>query len=366
MTIGGLLRYQSAACGWVGSPLYEELLGRAAEDFERGGPTAAVLAGHEDDPKDSALALRLMGAVHRLVLEGAAPELAERYRSDDGDPERTWTAFRATLEERFGELRSLVERPVQTNEVGRCAALLAGFLGVSKRTGLPLRMLEVGASAGLNLRWSAYRYEAGGFAWGPADSPMRIEFELEGGPIPDLAEAPVAERLGCDASPLDPGSEEDRLTLLSYIWPDQLVRMERMRAACELAAELPATVERGRAVEWTGERLAESASGRATVVYHSVVMQYLSEAERDAFRRILEEAGARATAGAPLAWLRMEPDGRRAALEITTWPGGEEIRLGSAGYHGTPVEFSGGFPGWGGRGFRVRIESCDLRKAMLK
>ena len=320
-TIGGLLRYQSAACGWVGSPLYEELLGRAADDFERGGPTASVLAGHEDDPKDSALALRLMGAVHRLVLEGAVPELAERYRSEDGDRERTWKAFRAVLENRREQLRTMVERPVQTNEVGRCAALLAGFLGVSGGTGLPLRMLEVGASAGLNLRWSAYRYEAGDFAWGPADSPMRIAFELEGGPMPELAEAPVAERLGCDASPLDPGSEEDRLTLLSYIWPDQRIRMERMRAACELARELPATVERGRAVEWTGERLAEVSSGRATVVYHSVVMQYLSDAERDSFRRLVEEAGARATADTPLAWLRMEPDGKRAALDMTTWPG---------------------------------------------
>ena len=194
-TIPGLLRFQSEACRWVGSPLYEALLAGAAADHEAGGPTRPLLEGHEDDPKDSALALRMMGAVHRLVLEGEAPALAERYRATDGDDELTWRVFRATLEERLADLRPLLERPVQTNEVGRCAALLPGFLDVAARTGLPLRLLEVGASAGLNLAWSEYRYESGGFAWGPEGSPVRIHFELSGGEIaPGAAEvAPIAD-----------------------------------------------------------------------------------------------------------------------------------------------------------------------------
>ena len=337
-TIEGMLRFQSAACGYVGSPLYAGLLDRAADDFESAGPTRRVLAGHERDPKDSALALRLMGAVHRLVLEGAAPELAERYGAADGDGERNWTAFRAVLEERAERLGPLVERPVQTNEAGRCAALLPGFLAVASSSGLPLRLLEVGASAGLNLRWSAYRYETGGFSWGPADSPLRIAFEVDGGTMPPPTAASVAERVGCDASPVDLETEDGRLTLLSYTWPDQPLRMERLRAAFELARTLPAPVERANAVEWAGERLAEPAPGRATVVYHSVVMQYLSEAEREEFRRVVEAAGARARDDAPVAWLRMEPDGERAAVRITTWPGGEERLLARAGYHGTPVD----------------------------
>jgi hypothetical protein len=205
-TVEGWLRYQSFACGHVGSPLYEDILARAADDFEARGPTWRLLAGHDNDPGGSALALRLMGAVHRLVLEGSAPGLAERYAATDGDGERTWEAFRATLEERLAELRPLIERPVQTNEVGRCAALLPGFLTVAERSGLPLRMLEVGTSAGLNLGWSEYRYEAEGFAWGPADSPLQIVFELSGGEIPAVP-ATVAERAGCDAAPVDPTTQ---------------------------------------------------------------------------------------------------------------------------------------------------------------
>jgi hypothetical protein len=339
-SIEALLRFQSGACGNLGSPLYEDLLRRAADDFEQGGPTAAVLAGHESDPRGSALPLRLMGAVHRLTLDGAAAELAERYRAGDGDGERTWLAFRTVLAEHADELRELIERPVQTNEVGRCAALLPGFLEVAAATGLPLRLLEVGASAGLNLRWDAYRYEAPGFAWGPPTSPLRIEFEVDAGEMPDPAPAVVAERRGCDPSPLDPADEDARLTLLSYLWPDQEVRLARMRAALELARELPAEVERGTAAGWIAARLAEASPGSATVVYHSVVMMYLPAAEREEFETAIGDAGARASEEQPLAWLRMEPAGERAEVRLKRWPSGEDRHLAYAGYHGNPVDLA--------------------------
>jgi hypothetical protein len=333
------LRFQSVACGALGSPLYEDLLRRAADDFEAGGPTRSILEGHEEDPGGSALALRMMGAVHRLVLEGRAEELAERYESGDGDGERTWSAFRAALVEHRDELASSIERPVQTNEVGRCAALLPGFLAVAAGTGLPLRLLEVGASAGLNLRWDAYRYEAGGFSWGPAGSQLTIEFELTGGSIPSV-EAVVGGRRGCDAAPVDSQSEEGRVTMLAYVWPDQAVRMERMRAAIEVARRLPATVERQSAPGWAAERLAEPSPGLATVVYHSIVMQYLTPDERKEFEATVLEAGERASAEAPLAWLSMEPAGGWADVHLKTWPGGEGRLLARVGYHGTPVDLS--------------------------
>ena len=45
---------------------------------------------------------------------------------------------------------------VQTNDVERCRALLPGFLEVARHTGLSLQLLEIGASAGLNLRWDHF------------------------------------------------------------------------------------------------------------------------------------------------------------------------------------------------------------------
>ncbi len=332
-----LLRFQANACGYLGSPLYRDLLDRAAAEVQAGGPVWEVLRGHENDPGGSALVLRLMGAVHRLVLAGELPELAALYADPERDPLATWRAFAAALEQRSEELRRLTELPVQTNEAGRCAALLPGFLAVATAIGLPLRLLELGSSAGLNLRWDRYRYLAEGFAWGPAGSPLTIEFESLGARLPD-GEATVAERRGCDPAPVDPTTAEGRLTLLAYIWPDQRHRTERALAAIEVARATPVRVDRAGAVEWLAAHLAEPRPGLATVVFHSIVIQYLTEAERSALTALLRVAGERADARAPLAWLRMEPAGERADLHLTIWPGGEERRLGSAGYHGDPVE----------------------------
>jgi hypothetical protein len=332
-----LLRFQADACGYLGSPLYCDLLGRAADEVVAGGPVWEVLRGHENDPGGSALVLRMMGAVNRLVLAGELPELATLYADPARDSQATWRAFAAALVERTEDLRELLLLPVQTNEVGRCAALLPGFLTVAAATGLPLRLLELGASAGLNLRWDRYRYAAAGFAWGPKDSALTIEFEALGA-RPPATDATVAERRGCDAAPVDPESDEGRVTLLAYLWPDQALRVERTLVAIEVARRTPLTIDCAAAVEWLGVRLAEPRPGLATVVFHSIVAQYLSESERRALAALLRVAGERADARAPLAWLRMEPAGERAELRLTTWPGGEERRLGSAGYHGNPVE----------------------------
>ncbi len=332
------LRYQAEACERLGSHLYAALLSRAAEDLEAHGPAWEVLRGHEGDPVGSALVLRLMGAVNRLALTGVEPALADIYAKPDSDPEAAWGEFRAVLERNAAELRQLIQLPVQTNEVGRSSALLLGFLTVAVETGLPLRLLEVGASAGLNLRWDSYRYRAGGFAWGPADSPLTIDFELLGGRFPSERQIRVNERLGCDASPLDPASPDDRVTLFAYIWPDRPERVERMRTALALAAGHPVSIDHESAAPWTERRLAEARPGEATVLYHSLVSQYLDEGELQAFQGHIEDASQRAHDEAPLAWLRMEYAGDRAELRLTTWPGGKDRLLARVGYHGTPVE----------------------------
>lgn len=338
------LRLQAGHCRRLGSDLYADLLQRAAADVEVGGPVAAVLAGHENDPPDSMLALRLMGAVHRRVLEGALPELEAHFCGGaipfshlPAAGEGAWPTFRRALSEDVGAIRALLDRPVQTNEVGRCAALLPGFLSIAAETGLPLRLLEVGASAGLNLRWDRYRYRAGGFAWGDPGSPVELRFQLDG-EAPAVVKAEVSERRGCDRAPIDPGSEDGRLTLLSYLWPDQVKRWQRVRGALDLAAEIPVAIDRAAAADWIRRQLAERAEGQATVVFHSIVMLYLSAEERLEFERLVEEAGRRATATAPLAWLRMEADGDRAAVRLRSWPGGEDRLLARASYHGDEVD----------------------------
>lgn len=336
--IAGQLQWQADACRMIGSPLYAGLMERAAEDVRAGGPTAEILHGHENDPRFSVLGLRLLGAVNRLVLTGREPALADAYAV--GHVSEAWERLLDVLRRNAEELRDSLQQPVQTNEVGRCAALVFGFLAVAGETGLPLRLLEIGASAGLNLRWDRFAYAADGFAWGAADSPLRLEFELEGA-TPELpSSVEVAERRGCDANPIDATTPEGRLVLLSFVWPDQPERIARIEAALEVASQEPVTLERETASTWARRTLAEAAPGQATVIYHSIVSQYLSDEERAALFDGIREAGERAAAEAPLAWLRMEPADDRANLELTVWPGGEDRLLARVGYHGSPVELS--------------------------
>jgi hypothetical protein len=342
------LRWQAGWCQRLGSPLYAALLGHAADDVEQGGAAWEVLAAAGAPARMGELfrggpALQLMGAVHRLVLEGRAPRLARFYPSVGGsaDPEAAAPVLIETIAAHAAELPELMARPIQTNEVGRSAALLVGFLAVARDTGLPLRVLEIGASAGLNLRWDHYRYTSAIGAWGDPGAPVVIADAFAGDAPPLDIRPEVAERRGCDPAPLDPASEDTRRTLLSYTWPDQERRFSQLRAALELAPSDPVEVERAGAVEWLHDALAEPRPGVATVVFHSVVLPYLGEQGIADLWRTLEAAAGRARADAPLAWLSLEAGEDLAAVRLMTWPGGEARLLAHASFHGPPVRWVG-------------------------
>jgi len=335
------LRTQAEWARKLGSPLYRALLTEAAADVEAGGPCWRVLEGRGDEKSYMALALQLMGAVHWLVLEGKAPELAAFYPSAGGSRplEEAWPAFRGTVEQSVKELRQLVLHPVQTNEVARSCGLLGGFLLVARETGLPLRLLELGASAGLNLRWDQYWYQAGTNDWGDPQSPIRFESAFSEGEPPFDVAPRIIERAGCDPNPLDPNAPQTELTLASFIWADQVARFERLRAALPIARRIPARVDAASAGEWLGPQLSMDAPGAATLVFHSVVMDYLAAGERDRVRELIHEAGERAVPAAPVAWLRMERGGEQAEVRLTQWPGGEDRLLATCAFHGPPVRW---------------------------
>ena len=335
------LRDQEASCAEMGSPLYAGLLARAARDVESGGPVLDVLAPHVAPGRGGALALRFLAAVHRLVLTGRAEALARFYPSAGGtaDVDAAWAALRTLLATDGDRVSALTARPCQTNEVGRAAALMFGFLEVAARTRRPFRLLEVGASAGLNLRWDRFRYGGGGAGWGPRDSPVDLDGLWADAPAHAGLAIEVIERRGCDPRPLDPASAEDQLALRASVWADQTARFARLTGALALAATVPATVDAASVDAWIPERLREVHPGTVAVVYHSVVDEYLTDEARRTFHGALAEAGARATAEAPLAWVRVEPADavRQHAVTLTLWPGGETRPIALSGAHGTNV-----------------------------
>ena len=153
-------RRQAESCAELGSPLYAELLGRLADDIEAGGPTAEILRGHEDDPGRSALSLRLLGSVHRLVLERRAGALGAYYPSVGGtwEPDGGTAAFLALLEKEPDAVREWLDQPPQTNEVGRASALIGGLLHLPVEHRAPVRLFEIGSSGGLNLLADRFEY----------------------------------------------------------------------------------------------------------------------------------------------------------------------------------------------------------------
>ena len=139
----------------------------------------------------------------------------------------------------------------------------------------------------------------------------------------------------------DATTDEGRLTLRSFVWPDLTERFRRLDGAIEVAKEVPAVVDRADAPEWVAAQLARPVAGCTTVVMHSIVLQYLSKEGRRALTGAFAEAGRRATEDAPVAWLRMEPGRDGAEVRLTSWPGGEERLMAISGYHGPPIRWVG-------------------------
>src|SRR5262245_58763942 len=280
-----LLRYQARECEVIGSLLYARVLDGVLDDVAAGGVCAAILGPRAGDSVNTALPLRFLGSVHRQVLEGRAPVLAAHYPSVGGTPGPSLVAdFLATVAELRPEIEARIEDGVQTNEVGRAALLVGGYTEAARRSGLPLRVLEVGASAGLNLRWDRFWYDTGVTTFGDPDSGVRFVGWWEGEPAarPDLAGgAAVAAREGCDRAVVGPTTEAGRNTVRAYLWPDQTERYARLEAALDIAASVPASVVSADLAEWLEDRLASPVPGLATVVVHSIVWQYVSRESRD-------------------------------------------------------------------------------------
>ena len=315
----GIIRIYQLACSGMGSPFYADLLERMAADVVADGPVGRFLVEQLDSSYEDAVPLRFLGGVHRLVLAGQAPELAARFPSVGGDCDAaaTWPALLGALDAHADPIRDALTRPPQTNEVGRSAALVGGFLAVARDTGLPLRVLEVGSSAGLNLRFDRYWYESDGVSYGDPASPVRFRGLWAGGHPPFDAPITIAERRGCDRDPIDAGAEDGRLTLLSYVWPGQTERFTMLRAALDVARDVPVAIDRADIPTWLARQLNEPVPDRATVVFHSIVWQYLTNDERATAETVLASAGDRATtdraAGVVAARTFTRPHAHRAA-----------------------------------------------------
>jgi hypothetical protein len=271
---GDYRRFAEAASGGS-SPLYATLSVAAADDD-------LVLDLLESLPADRRQPMLLFGAMAFLSGAPAGPdELHARIR-DDGD------RIRETMLARF----------TQTNEPGRCAALITALGDIEG----PVGLVEVGSSAGLCLYPDRYSYEFDGRPVG-GRSTVHLTCTTTG-PVPVPERLPdVVARVGIDRNPLDPADPDDRAWLRALIWPgpNAAPRLERLDAAAEIAAREPATVLTGDLVDLLPAALERLPADCTPVVFHTAVLIYLERARRQEFAELVRSTGVR--------WIAQESGG---------------------------------------------------------
>lgn len=326
------------------SHLYAVLMRQLASDWESGGPVREICSGWEDAPRGCVVQLRLLAGLFRIVLSDRAPQLVGFYPCLGGREPATdaWPAVRGVLRTHVEELHEALQIAPQTNEVGRSAALLVAVFDAVRRSGLSkVRLLEPGASAGLNLLVDRFRFADRGWSFGPRDSPVVIVDSVVGHVEPVPFE--VVERRGCDLFPVDPLSPQGRLRLRSFVWPFHVERHERLSAALQVAAREPVQVDAAPAGEWLDRQLAAGVPDDVlTVVWQSITEQYWSAAETTRVRAVVSAA----VRGGRVAHVSMEyPEraGEASAELVVSGPGTSATRrLGRVADHGIPVTLAAG------------------------
>ncbi|MCY7316037.1 MAG: DUF2332 family protein [Rubrivivax sp.] len=342
---------QQRWCLGNGAPFSGRVLGAAARWLhENRAPhdRLAAIAAIADDPAAAAVPLRLLAGLHQLALQGLQPwSTLWPPAAAPADDKALQAAVALAFVAQGGTLQRALAWPPQTNEVQRSAVLLPGLLHIAQRTGLPLALMEIGASAGLNLWADCHRLQTDAWAWGRADAPLVLQPGWRG-PAPQGLSGvalDIRRRAACDVQPIDLAAAGEDLLLESYVWADQPERLQRLRIAIGVARTQMAvqnvSVQRASAVDFVQQQLAQRRPGQAWVLMHSVMWQYMPAGEQLAITALMQAAAATATPDAPLAWLRLEPPQPSQAMELRCqrWPTGADLLLARAHPHGAWVEW---------------------------
>ncbi len=350
MTIDTVISSFELQAGWcddMGSPFTASLMRAAAADMRADGFVAKLIGDWPGNPLADALMMRFAGALHAAALSKRDADLAALY--PDNNPnwrfDDIWPAALAFMQRDETWFREFLKSPPQTNETRRSIALLPAFLSLARHG--PLHLLEIGASAGLNQMWDRFRYETPAWSWGEMGGPF-IDTDWRGDAPTDLDVRPViASRAACDRNPLDVRNPDHGLRLSAYVWADQPERFTRLQSAIALARDANVHVESADAAEWVEAKLAGELPVGVTVLYHSVVWQYLASETRVSIEAAVEAAAKRATPERRMAWVRYEVgrlfglDGPidQMGIEVRSWPGNERRVIARADGHARWVEY---------------------------
>lgn len=246
----------------------------------------AWAAGVADDPD-------VLDLIDRLPRERRQPSLIFSVATWLGATVTDYAGFRTWLIENWPAVEEAArERRTQTNEVGRCAPLVAALARIPG----PIALLEVGASAGLCTIPERYAYRFGEGRLLGAGSPV-ISCALDAGALATgLAPSELPDirwRLGLDLDPLSAADGGDAEWLEALIPLDRPDRRARLRAAVAIAREDPPVVIAGDALDDLTMAAAQAPSDLTLVVVSLGTLVYLVPDARAAFPAAVADLGAR-------------------------------------------------------------------------
>lgn len=233
----------------------------------------------------------LFASVQYLLMQGADTPLRHYYASlvdDPGPPEGARAPFKDfVLEHEKWIVDNSNRRYTQTNESKRCVALLPAVWS----TGLDrFHLVEIGASAGLNLAMDHYRYKWDGVDWGPSDSPVLLEAASRGG-SPQPRPIEVLTRTGLDLNPIDLEDPDERNWLVALIWPEHTERRTRLEKVIQLAKQVPMRMVEGDANETLPGVLSAFPDGDPVVVMNSMALMQFGRPQRESLYQTIDQAG---------------------------------------------------------------------------
>lgn len=321
----GQLLIEARKAEEFGKPLAAALMQALARVLPGAGPVFARIEHWPGDLASDGVIFRLNAGLHALALAGREPGVLRALYEDGAlpSPFALEAALAEALDVHAAELLGWLAHPTQTNEVARVTGLVAALLELGRERALPCEVLELGASAGLNLNFPHYAVRLGATSACAPDSAVILQPEWRGKAIQSGPLA-IAQARGVDLHPLDVADSADRQSLKAYVWPGELARAARLEAAIGLALRHPPMVDAGLASDWLARRFADpQPAGVRRVVFHSMVLQYASAAERAAIDTAFTRAGTRACRDRPIARVSIEwrADRRAVELRIAEWDG---------------------------------------------
>jgi hypothetical protein len=251
----------------------------------------------------------LLAAMHASLLRDRDHELALWHQTLQGtrspeDPRLAEAVADLLVTRRIELAETIANGATQTNEVGRSAVILPALAAGTADTGRAVGLVEIGASAGLNLRLDHYRYryrlndaeESREFAHRhDASDAVLIDCDVSRSdadlPWDAMASMRIGSRRGLDLNPIDVTDPAQTAWLRALVWPDEVARFARLSAAVELASTVPVVVDRGDAVDELDRLVAGVESSQHPAVITTWVLTYLPEERRIAFAAALDRIG---------------------------------------------------------------------------